>query len=64
MNPISAIGSAIAAVFNWMTGRNATKNAANVQAAKQGQSDADAITKTENAIERKDTDEVRREIAE
>jgi hypothetical protein len=64
MNPVGSIFSAIAAVFNWMTGRNTTKNAAAVQAAKQGQAAADAIAKTNDAIEKRDTDEIRKELSE
>ncbi len=64
MGTVSAIADAIASVFKWMTGRGAVKNAANIQAAKQGQSDANVIAKTNNAIERKDTDEIRKELAE
>lgn len=58
------IAAAIAAVFNWMTGRNATKNAAPIVAAKTAQNIADADAKTDEAIKNKDLDELRKESAE
>lgn len=64
MNTVGAIFDCVASFFKWATGRNTVKNAANVQAAAQGQSDANAIAKTNDAIERKDTDEIRKELAE
>ncbi len=40
------------------------KNTEPVQKAKAAQQERDAINKTENAVEQKDADEIRKEIAE
>lgn len=64
MNTIAALASAVGNFFKWMTGRGEVKNAANIQAAAKGQSDANVIAKTNEAIQQKDTDEIRKELAE
>lgn len=64
MNTVKAFFTAIASIFTWATGRGAQKNAANVQAAAQGQSDANVIANTNDAIERKDINEISKELAE
>jgi len=64
MNPISAIADCISSVFKWMTGRNATKNAAPIVQAQTAQGVADADAKTDEAIKSKNLDELRKESAE
>ena len=58
------IAAAIAAVFNWLTGRNATRNAAPIVQAKTAQGEADADAKTAQAIKNHDTNEIKNEQAE
>lgn len=64
MNPVSAIADCIASIFKWMTGRNATKNAAPIQQGEAAQKAEDAKAKTEQAIKKQDTNEIRNELAE
>lgn len=64
MSFITPIFTAITSFFNWATGRSAAKNAPAVVAAKKGQEDADSEAKTADAVQRKDTNEIRNEIAE
>lgn len=64
MNIVSAIATAIGNIFGWLTNRSTLRNTTSVVAAKQGQADANEIAKTNNAIEKKDTDEIRKELAE
>ena len=64
MNPISAIADAISSIFKWMTGRNATKNTTAAIAAKNAENEQAAKDKTNQAIANKDTDEIRKELAE
>lgn len=58
------IAAAIAAFFNWMTGRNATKNAAPIVQAKTAQNAVASVDKTNAAIAAKDTKEIQNELAE
>lgn len=64
MGAVTAIADAVSKFFGWMTGRNAAKNAADVKAAATAQSAVSADDKTNNAIAKKDTDEIRNELAE
>lgn len=67
MNPlsfISSICSAIGNVFAWATGRSALKNAPDMKAAQKAQDEANAKAKTNEAIAKKDTDEIRKELAD
>ena len=64
MGFLNGIFSAIAAGFNWATGRNATKNAAPIVAAKTAQDAVNADAKTDEAIAQKNIDELRKESAE
>lgn len=64
MNPISAIADCIASIFKWMTGRNATKNAAPIVQAQTAQDVANADAKTDESIKSKNLDELRKESAE
>jgi hypothetical protein len=64
MDFLKSLFAAVAAGFSWATGRNATKNAAPIVAAKTAQNVADADAKTDEAIKNKDLDELRKESAE
>lgn len=64
MNPISAIANCISSIFKWMTGRNATKNAAPIVQAQTAQDATNAQAKTDQAIKNQNTDEIRNELAE
>jgi len=68
VNPITsmftAAFSAVKEIFSWASGRSALKNAANVQAAAVAQNETNANSTTNTAIAKKDTNEIREEIAE
>lgn len=64
MGYVTAICSAVAAVFNWATGRSNLNNAPAVQAAKVAQAEVDAKAKTNTAIENRNTKEIQNEISE
>ncbi len=64
METLSAFAKAVASIFTWMTGRNAVKNAPDVKAAAKGQAEADAIAETNAELEKEDTDEIRKKLAE
>jgi hypothetical protein len=61
---MNALFDAIASIFKWMTGRNATKNAAPIVQAATAQKAVNAQAATANAIAKKDTNEIRNEISE
>ena len=64
MNPVAAVAQAIAAVFNWLSGRSALNNQTSVVVAKEGQNEANAKAVTEKAIAKQDVNEIRKEISE
>jgi hypothetical protein len=64
MGYLSGIFSAVAAVFNWVTGRNNANNASDVKAAKIGEEEASKVNQTNNAIEKRDTKEIENELSE
>jgi len=68
VNPITSVitaaFSAVKEIFSWASGRSALKNAANVQAAAAAQNETDANSATNAAIAKKNTNEIREEIAE
>jgi|WetSurMetagenome_2_1015567.scaffolds.fasta_scaffold1119988_2 hypothetical protein len=63
-NIITAIASAIAAVFSWMTNRSTAKNAADVKAAEITARDEHEQDKVNDAIEKRKIDEIRNDLAE
>jgi D-alanyl-D-alanine carboxypeptidase len=64
MDFLKSLFAAFAAGFSWATGRNATKNAAPIVAAKTAQDAANADAKTDEVIKNKDLDELRKEASE
>ncbi len=64
MGAITAIAGAVSSVFNWITGRSAVKNAADVKAAQTAQNEVNAQAKTNEAIASQNTNEIRNELAE
>ena len=61
---LSSVCSAVAAVFNWITGRSNANNAQDVKDAKKGADEAAAVDKTNAAIEKRDVKEIQNEFAE
>jgi hypothetical protein len=64
MNFVTAALSAVSSFFGWLTGRSTLNNAADVKAAQKAQDEANAKGKTADAIAKKDTNEIRNEIAD
>lgn len=64
MNSVTAIFSAIAEFFGWRKQRDANLNAADVKTAEKGKDEAKSEAKTADAIAKKDTNEIRNELAE
>lgn len=64
MNTVGAIFSAISSFFGWATGRSTLKNAPDVKAASISQDQVNADAKTAQAIQKQDTNEIQKEIAE
>ena len=63
MGFLNGIFTAVSAVFGWMTGRSNANNAADVKTAKKGKDEAEAVDKTNTAIEKRDEKEIRDEIS-
>ena len=64
MNFFSAIASAISNIFGWAVNRSALKNSADVKVALEAQHEVDMIDQTAKAINKKDINEIRKELAE
>ena len=64
MNFVTPIFTAISALFNYITGRSNASNASDVKDAQKGKNDAAAVDKTNEAIDKRDANEIRKEFAE
>ena len=64
MNFITALFGAISNVFGWLKGRSDLKNAPDVKDAQKAQDQADANAAINEAITKKDTNEIRKDLAE
>lgn len=64
MNFLSAIMSAIANVFGWISNRSTLKNSADVKVAEKAQQEVDTTNRTNKAILKKDINEIRKELSE
>ncbi len=64
MGSIVQIFRAVGAFFEWLTGRNAARNRPDVVAGVEAKKEQAAVDTTNRAVAKRDTNEIRNELAE